>query len=85
MSAIHGTYTPHTASKRHHYPNRKIFQVSTTMEYIQEQRDTPLVESYNQQHIFIWVRNNLNLPSVQGQRYTKWEIRESCERIILIQ
>ena len=53
MYVIHGMYTPHTAATRYHVPNRKILQVATTPESIQEQRDTPLVESYNQQQIFI--------------------------------
>ena len=51
---------------------------------MQEQWDTPLVESYNQQHVFIWVRNNLNLPSVQGHRYTEWELCEAWEIRTLI-
>ena len=43
-----------------------------------------MVESYNQQHIFIWVRNHLNLPSVQGHGYTEWELREAYEIRIFI-
>ena len=62
----------------------KILQVATTLQSIQEQRGTPLVETYNKQLIFKWVINNLNLPLVQGQVYTEWEISAACERIILI-
>ena len=75
-SFIHGTYTPRTAATEYHVPNRKILQVATTLQPIQEQRDIPLVESYNQQQIFRLVRTNLNLPSVQGHGYTEWELRE---------
>ena len=28
------------------------------------------------------VRTNLNLPSVQGQTYTGWELHQACKRII---
>ena len=67
---IHGYYTPSTAARRYHVPNSNILQVVTTLEPTQEQRDTHLLEPYNKQHIFIWVRNNLNLPLVQGHGYT---------------
>ena len=53
------------------------------MEPVQEGQETPWVESDNQQNIFRWVRNNLNLPSVQGQTYTVWELCQACERKIL--
>ena len=42
-----------------------------------------MVESDNQQQIFRWVRNNLNLPSVQGQTYTECEFRKSYKIRIL--
>ena len=80
---INGTHTHCTDAKIYHVPNRNILQVSTTLESIQEQWDNPLVESYNQQQIFLWVINHLNLPSVQGHGYTEREIREAVERRIL--
>ena len=43
-----------------------ILQVETTLESKQKQRDTPLVETYNQKQIFGWFRNHLNLALVQG-------------------
>ena len=76
ISFIHVMYTPRTAATRYHVPNRNILQVSTTLEYIQEQWDTPLLESYNEKQIFRWVRNNLNLRSVQVSGYTEWGICE---------
>ena len=84
MSVIHGTYTPCKAATRYHVTNRNILQVSTTLESMQEQRDITLVESYNQQQIFRWVRNQIDLPSVQGHVYTEWELCEECQIIILM-
>ena len=84
MSIIHGMSTPCTSAKKYYVPNRKTLEVSTTLEPTQEQWDTPLVESYNKQHIFRWVRNRLNLPSVQGHGYTEWDLREACEIRALI-
>ena len=83
ISVVHLTFTPFTAVTRYIFPNKKILQVATKPEYIQEQWNTPLVESYNQQQIFRWVRNHLNLPLVQQQEYTEWDLREACERRIL--
>ena len=76
MSIIHGDYNPCTAATAYHVPNRKIIQLETTLDYIQLQQDTPLVETYNQQEIFRWVRNHLNLPLDQGQGYNEWELSE---------
>ena len=42
-----------------------------------------MVESDNQQQIFIWVINDLKLPSFQGQTYTEWELRQAYEGRIL--
>ena len=53
------------------------------MESVKEEHDTPLVEYDNQQQIFIWVRNNLKLPSVQGQTYKVWDIHQYFEDKIL--
>ena len=36
------------------------------------------------QQIFIWVRNHINLPSVQGHRYTEWDLHRARERRIFI-
>ena len=38
-----------------------MIELAIKTKYVKEERDTPLVESYNQQHVFIWARNNLNL------------------------
>ena len=51
--------------------NSKINEVSIKLEPLQEKQYTPLVGSYNQQQIFIWVRNHFNLPSGQGHGYTE--------------
>ena len=80
---VHGSDTPRDAESRYIVSNSKILDVAITLEYIQDEKDTHLVESDNQQHIFIWVINNFNLPSGQGQRYTEWELCQACERIIL--
>ena len=32
---------------------------------------------------YIWLKTNINLPSVQGQTYTEWELCQECERRIL--
>ena len=83
MSVIHGTYTPWIAATRYHVPNKNILQLATILELIQEQQDTNIVDSYNQQQIFICVRNNFNLPSFQSHEYTEWELREAGEIRIL--
>ena len=54
-------------------PYRSIMNFTTALEYIQEQRVTPLVENRNQQQIYRWVRNHLLLPSGRGH-YTDWEL-----------
>ena len=46
-SEFQGTYTPCIAATRYCVTNRKILQVATTLESIQEQRHTILVEPYN--------------------------------------
>ena len=52
MTIIHGMYTPHKATTRYHVSNRNILQVATTLKSTQELRGIPMVESYNQKHIF---------------------------------
>ena len=84
MSVIQETYNPDSAATRYHVTSRKFLQLATTLEYLQEQRNTPLVETYNQQQIFIWVKNHINLLLVQGQGYIEWDICEACERRILM-
>ena len=74
MPLVYVMFTPHTAATRYHVPNMKILQVETTLKLTQEDQDTPLVESYNQQQISIWLKNNLNLPLVQVQVYTEWNL-----------
>ena len=64
-------------------PYRSILNVTTALEYIQEQRVTPLVENDNQQQIYRWVRKNLSLPSGRGH-YTDWGLRQSVEERILL-
>ena len=72
ISVVHGSETPHATTSRYIVLNRKILGISNKMVSVQEEQDTPLVESDNHQQIFIWVRNNLNLLSVQGQTYIEW-------------
>ena len=66
---VHRADTPHSAASRYSVLNRKILDLAIKLEFVQEEQDTPLLESDNQQQIFRWVRNNINLPLVQGQRY----------------
>ena len=54
MSGVHGTFTTIKAATRYHVTNRNFLQVATTLEYIQEERETPLIELYNQQQIYIY-------------------------------
>ena len=42
-----------------------------------------MVESDNQQQIYIWFRTNLISTLVQGQTYKEWEIHQAHERRIL--
>ena len=70
MSVVHRSDPPRAAASRYSVSNIKILNIATKLESVQEEQDTPLVEFDNQQHIFIWVRNDLNLSSVQGQTYT---------------
>ena len=42
-----------------------------------------MVESYNQQHIFIWVMNHLNLLLLKDHGYSECELHQACEKIIL--
>ena len=64
MYVVHGSDTHHAAASRYSISNMKILDISIKLESIQEEQDTPLVESDNQQQIFRWVINNLNLPLV---------------------
>ena len=59
-------------------PYRKIMNVTTALESIQEQRVTPLVENDNQQQIYRWFRNYILLPSDRGH-YTDWKLCKSVE------
>ena len=54
MFIFHRTSAPCAASSRWHVPYMNILEVEITFEYIQEERNTPLVESKNQQHIYIY-------------------------------
>ena len=74
MSVVHISETPNDIASRDIVLNRKILDIATKLEYVQEELDTPLVEYDNQQQIFRWFRNILNLPSVQDQTYTEWEL-----------
>ena len=53
MSVFHRTCTSRAAASRYHVPNKKILQVEITLESIQEEQDTPWVESHNQQQMYI--------------------------------
>ena len=83
MSIFQGLVIPRADAYICSFLDRKILEIEIKLESVQEERDTPLVESYNQQQIYIWVRTKLSLPSVRGQTYKEWEPRQSCERIIL--
>ena len=83
ISVVRGSDTPRNAASRYNVSNSKILGIPIKLESIQEERDTTLVESDNQQQIYGGFRTNLNLPSVQGQIYTEWELRLACKRRIL--
>ena len=84
MSVAHGTSTPRAAASRYHVTNRNILEVEINLESIREQWDTPLAESYKQQQMSSRVRSHLRLPLVQRRVCTYWELREACERRILM-
>ena len=50
---------PCSAASGHRTPNRNIFEVESKLETKQEERENPLVEHENQQHIYRWVRTNI--------------------------
>ena len=77
MSVVHVSDNPHADASIYSVSNSNILYIGIKLESIQEEQDTPLVESDNQQHIFRWFRNNINLPLVQGQTYTEWELRQA--------
>ena len=56
MYVVHGSDTPCAAASRYSVSNRKILDIATKLRSVQEEQDTPLVESNNQQQIFRWVR-----------------------------
>ena len=62
MSVVHGSDTPRYAASRYSVSNSNILEIAIKLESVQEEQDTPLVESDNQQHIYRWIRTNLNLP-----------------------
>ena len=63
ISVVHGPENPCSDASRYSVSNRNIIDVSIKSESVQEEWYKPLVEFYNQQQIFRWVRNHLNLPS----------------------
>ena len=83
MSVVHRLDAPRADVSIYSVLNRNIIEVVIKMEYLQEERDTTFVESYNQQHIFIWFRNHINLPLVQVRGYTEREIHQAYKIIIL--
>ena len=56
MYVVHGSDNPCAAASRYSVSNRKILDIATKLGSVQEEQDTPLVESDNQQQIFRWVR-----------------------------
>ena len=62
ISVVKVKSTSRAAASKYHVSNKKIIEVAFTFQSIQEERGAPLVESYNQQQISIWVRYNLCLP-----------------------
>ena len=71
------------ASLFYKVPYRSIMNNTTTLESIQEQRVTPLVENGNQKQIYRWVRKHLLVTSGRGH-YTDWYLCQSVEEIILL-
>ena len=47
MSVVHVPDTPHAAASRYSVSNHKILEIVIKLESVQEERDTPLVESDN--------------------------------------
>ena len=72
ISVVHGSDTPCSAASRYSVLNRNTLHISTKLESVQEEQDTSLVEFNNQQQIFRWVRNVINIFLVQGQTYIEW-------------
>ena len=83
MSVVHSLYNPRDSASRYSVLNGKILEVAIKPKSVQEEQDTTLVYSYNQQHIFRWIRNNLNIPLLQVHGYTEWDICQAREIIIL--
>ena len=84
MSILSRKISTRQASSVYNVPYRKIINITTALESAQEQRVTTLVENYNQQQIYRWVRKYLLLPLCRGD-YTDWELRQSVEGIILLE
>ena len=59
--------TPHASASRYYVTYRDIIKATNKLESTKEQQDTPFVESYNQQQIYIWVISHIRLPMVQSQ------------------
>ena len=62
MYVFHVKSTPCAAASRCRVMNGNILQVAITLESIQGEQDTLLVESHNQQQIFIWVESHIHIP-----------------------
>ena len=52
MSVVHRSSTPRSDSSIYSALNRKILEIEIKLESVQEEQDTPLVESDNQQQIY---------------------------------
>ena len=55
ISIFHGLDTPRADASRYSVLNRNIFEIESKLETKQEERENPLVEHENQQHIYRWV------------------------------
>ena len=83
MYVVHGSDNPCDAASRYSVSNSKILYIATKLVPVKEEQDIPLVEPDKQQQIFRLVKDNLNLPSIQVQIYTKWELCQAYKRRIL--
>ena len=54
MYVVHVSDTPRADASRYSVSNRKILEIEIKLEPVQEEWDTPLVESDNQKHIYIY-------------------------------
>ena len=84
MYVVNGSDTPCAAASRYSVSNGKILDIATKLGSVQEEQETPLVESDNQQQIFRWVRiistfHRFKTKHTQNGSFTKHPKEEYCK------